>query len=72
MFVSVCAGVCALQEIERLKNEKPTWERHTRWEGMRSVFGGKPSLLWINPFAGLRLRRLLPRRSKKGGAEFSV
>ena len=60
------------QEIERLKNEKPTWERQVRWEGMRSVFGGKPSLLWINPFAGLRLRRLLATRSRKAGPEFSV
>ncbi|TKS69903.1 Palmitoyltransferase ZDHHC7 [Collichthys lucidus] len=48
-----------LQEIERLKNEKPTWERRMRWDGMKSVFGGPPSLLWCNPFTGLRLRRLL-------------
>ncbi|KAA8590426.1 hypothetical protein FQN60_014360 [Etheostoma spectabile] len=59
-------------EIERLKNEKPTWERQTRWAGLRLVFGGPPSLLWISPFAGLKLPTLLPRRSWKGGAEFSV
>ncbi|CAB1323528.1 unnamed protein product [Coregonus sp. 'balchen'] len=65
-------SICNKTEIERLKNEKPTWERQVRWEGMRSVFGGQPSLLWINPFAGLRLRRLLTTRSRKAGAEFSV
>uniref|UniRef100_A0A3B3Q7B4 Palmitoyltransferase n=1 Tax=Paramormyrops kingsleyae TaxID=1676925 RepID=A0A3B3Q7B4_9TELE len=53
-------------EIERLKNEKPTWERRTRWEGMRAVFGGQPSLRWINPFAGLRLRRLFTPHSRWG------
>ncbi|OXB80003.1 UNVERIFIED_CONTAM: hypothetical protein H355_014047 [Colinus virginianus] len=58
-------------EIERLKSEKPTWERRLRWEGMKSVFGGQPSLLWINPFAGFRIRQIL-LRSKKGGPEFSV
>ncbi|KAK1887776.1 Palmitoyltransferase ZDHHC7 [Dissostichus eleginoides] len=45
----------------------------TRWAGLRSVFGGgAPSLRWINPFAGLKLPTLLPRRSWRGGAEFSV
>lgn len=62
----------AMQEIERLKSERPTWERRTRWEGMRAVFGGQPSLVWINPFAGLRLRHLLATRTRKSGPEFSV
>lgn len=62
-----------LQEIERLKNEKPTWERRMRWDGMKSVFGGPPSLLWCNPFTGLRLRRLLLLTyGRRGGSEFSV
>lgn len=60
-----------LQEIERLKSEKPTWERRLRWEGMKSVFGGPPSLLWMNPFVGFRFRRL-QARPRKGGPEFSV
>lgn len=61
------------QEIERLKNEKPTWERRLRWDGMKSVFGGSPSLLWCNPFTGLRLRRLLLLTyGRRGGPEFSV
>lgn len=59
------------QEIERLKSEKPTWERRLRWEGMKSVFGGPPSLLWMNPFVGFRFRRL-QIRPRKGGPEFSV
>ena len=61
------------QEIERLKNEKPTWERRVRWDGMRSVFGGPPSLLWCNPFNGLRFHRLLLlSRGRRSGAEFAV
>lgn len=72
MFGTQIHSICNDEtEIERLKNEKPTWERRLRWEGMRSVFGGSPSLLWINPFAGLRVRRLMIR-TKKGGTEFSV
>lgn len=66
-------GLNVLQEIERLKNEKPTWERRMRWDGMKAVFGGPPSLLWCNPFTGLRLRRLLLLTySRRGGLEFSV
>ncbi|XP_064168102.1 palmitoyltransferase ZDHHC7 [Anguilla rostrata] len=73
MFGTQIHSICNDEtEIERLKNEKPTWERRVRWEGMKTVFGGQPSLLWINPFAGLRLRRLLMTRSRKGGPEFSV
>ncbi|KAJ8248975.1 hypothetical protein GJAV_G00229800 [Gymnothorax javanicus] len=73
MFGTQIHSICNDEtEIERLKNEKPTWERRVRWEGMKTVFGGQPSLLWINPFAGLRLRRLLMTRSRRGGPEFSV
>lgn len=66
-FMFVCC-----QEIERLKNEKPTWERQTRWAGLRSVFGGQPSVQWMSPFVGLKLPTLGPRRTWRGGAEFSV
>ncbi|TRY58329.1 hypothetical protein DNTS_031774 [Danionella cerebrum] len=72
MFGTQIHSICNDEtEIERLKNEKPTWERRVRWEGMKVVFGGPPSLLWFNPFAGLRLR-LLMVRARKSGAEFSV
>lgn len=69
-LLPTCDPLC-FQEIERLKSEKPTWERRLRWEGMRSVFGGPPSLLWMNPFVGFRFGRL-QTRPRKGGPEFSV
>ncbi|KAM7406328.1 hypothetical protein PAMP_000712 [Pampus punctatissimus] len=60
MFGTQIHSICNDEtEIERLKNEKPTWERRMRWDGMKAVFGGPPSLLWCNPFTGLRLRRLM-------------
>ncbi|XP_029463941.1 palmitoyltransferase ZDHHC7 isoform X1 [Rhinatrema bivittatum] len=72
MFGTQIHSICNDEtEIERLKSEKPTWERRLRWDGMRSVFGGHPSFLWINPFAGFQLRRLL-LRARKSEAEFSV
>uniref|UniRef100_A0A8C5W1M7 Zinc finger DHHC-type palmitoyltransferase 7 n=1 Tax=Microcebus murinus TaxID=30608 RepID=A0A8C5W1M7_MICMU len=72
MFGTQIHSICNDEtEIERLKSEKPTWERRLRWEGMKSVFGGPPSLLWMNPFVGFRFRRL-PMRPRKGGPEFSV
>ncbi|XP_045389674.1 palmitoyltransferase ZDHHC7 isoform X2 [Lemur catta] len=72
MFGTQIHSICNDEtEIERLKSEKPTWERRLRWEGMKSVFGGPPSLLWMNPFVGFRFRRL-PVRPRKGGPEFSV
>ncbi|XP_032179776.1 palmitoyltransferase ZDHHC7 isoform X2 [Mustela erminea] len=72
MFGTQIHSICNDEtEIERLKSEKPTWERRLRWEGMRSVFGGPPSLLWMNPFVGFRLGRL-QTRPRKGGPEFSV
>ncbi|XP_031702005.1 palmitoyltransferase ZDHHC7 isoform X2 [Anarrhichthys ocellatus] len=74
MFGTQIHSICNDEtEIERLKNEKPTWERRMRWDGMRAVFGGSPSLLWCNPFTGLRLRRLLLlTHGRRGGSEFSV
>lgn len=73
MFGTQIHSICNDEtEIERLKSERPTWERRMRWDGMRAVFGGQPSLVWINPFAGLRLRHLLATRARKSGPEFSV
>ncbi|KAL4630239.1 hypothetical protein GN956_G16094 [Arapaima gigas] len=74
MFGTQIHSICNDEtEIERLKNEKPRWERRMRWEGMKTVFGGQPSLLWINPFAGLDLRHLLAAaRARRVGSEFSV
>lgn len=42
-----------LQGIERLKNQKPTWEKVSGWEGMKLAFGGAFSLGWFNPFSNL-------------------
>lgn len=42
-----------LQGIERLKKQKPTWERTSGWEGMKAAFGGTLSLSWLNPFSNL-------------------
>ncbi|XP_038856449.1 palmitoyltransferase ZDHHC7-like [Salvelinus namaycush] len=73
MFGTQIHSICNDEtEIERLKNEKPRWERRVRWEGMKAVFGGPPSVLWLNPFTGLRLRRLLMTRTCRSGVEFSV
>lgn len=74
MFGTQIHSICNDEtEIERLKNEKPTWERRVRWDGMKAVFGSPPSLLWCNPFTGLRLRRLiLLTYSRRSGSEFSV
>lgn len=74
MFGTQIHSICNDEtEIERLKNEKPTWERRVRWDGMKAVFGSPPSLLWCNPFTGLRLRRLiLQTYSRRSGSEFSV
>uniref|UniRef100_A0A3Q2YA14 Palmitoyltransferase n=1 Tax=Hippocampus comes TaxID=109280 RepID=A0A3Q2YA14_HIPCM len=74
MFGTQIHSICNDEtEIERLKNEKPTWERRTRWDGMKAVFGGPPSLLWCNPFTGLHLRRLKRlTQARRPGSEFSV
>nr|XP_057945675.1 palmitoyltransferase ZDHHC7 isoform X1 [Doryrhamphus excisus] len=74
MFGTQIHSICNDEtEIERLKNEKPTWERRTRWDGMKAVFGGPPSLLWCNPFTGLRLHRLtFLNQSRRPGSEFSI
>lgn len=46
-----------LQGIERLKNQKPTWERTGGWEGMKLAFGGAFSLGWFSPFSNLTCER---------------
>lgn len=73
MFGTQIQSICNDEtEIERLKNETPTWERRLRWEGMIAVFGGPPTLRWINPFAGLRINHLLMTCTRHGGVEFSI
>ncbi|KAL2307679.1 hypothetical protein Nmel_000653 [Mimus melanotis] len=46
--------------IERLKNQKPTWEKISGWEGMKLAFGGAFSLGWFNPFSNLNCESPVP------------
>uniref|UniRef100_A0A8B9BYS2 Palmitoyltransferase n=1 Tax=Anser brachyrhynchus TaxID=132585 RepID=A0A8B9BYS2_9AVES len=54
MFGTQVHSICTDETgIERLKNQKPTWERISGWEGMRAAFGGAFSLAWLSPFSNL-------------------
>ncbi|XP_017545673.1 palmitoyltransferase ZDHHC7-like [Pygocentrus nattereri] len=73
MFSTQIQSICSDEMVaERLKNEKLKKGRRVRWDSMKTVFGGQPSLLWINPFAGLRLRKLITSQTLRAGPEFSV
>ncbi|KAM9025389.1 palmitoyltransferase ZDHHC3 isoform 1-T3 [Ara ararauna] len=50
----------SLSGIERLKNQKPTWERTSGWEGMKLAFGGAFSLGWFNPFSNMNCKSPAP------------
>ncbi|XP_005017390.1 palmitoyltransferase ZDHHC3 isoform X1 [Anas acuta] len=54
MFGTQVHSICTDETgIERLKNQKPTWEKISGWEGMRAAFGGAFSLAWLSPFSNL-------------------
>ncbi|XP_063181433.1 palmitoyltransferase ZDHHC3 isoform X1 [Chroicocephalus ridibundus] len=54
MFGTQVHSICTDETgIERLKNQKPTWEKTSGWEGMKLAFGGAFSLAWFNPFSNL-------------------
>ncbi|XP_057223675.1 palmitoyltransferase ZDHHC3 isoform X1 [Malurus melanocephalus] len=54
MFGTQVHSICTDETgIERLKNQKPTWEKISGWEGMKLAFGGAFSLGWFNPFSNL-------------------
>ncbi|KAJ7413955.1 Palmitoyltransferase ZDHHC3 [Willisornis vidua] len=54
MFGTQVHSICTDETgIERLKNQKPTWEKISGWEGMKVAFGGAFSLGWFNPFSNL-------------------
>ncbi|XP_065687092.1 palmitoyltransferase ZDHHC3 isoform X1 [Patagioenas fasciata] len=58
MFGTQVHSICTDETgIERLKNQKPTWEKISGWEGMKLAFGGAFSLGWLNPFSNLNCRR---------------
>ncbi|XP_066505678.1 palmitoyltransferase ZDHHC7-like isoform X2 [Hoplias malabaricus] len=73
MFSTQIQSICSDDMVsERLKSDKLQRDRRVRWESMRNVFGGQPSLQWMNPFAGLRLRKLISSHTLRTGPEFSV
>ncbi|KAM6086975.1 palmitoyltransferase ZDHHC3 isoform 1-T3 [Chlamydotis macqueenii] len=61
MFGTQVHSICTDETgIERLKNQKPTWERISGWEGMKLAFGGAFSLGWFNPFSNLNCESPAP------------
>lgn len=51
MFCTQVHAICTDETgIEQLKREQPTWAKKTRCLSMKSVFGSKISLAWLNPF----------------------
>ncbi|XP_074844346.1 palmitoyltransferase ZDHHC3 isoform X3 [Carettochelys insculpta] len=61
MFGTQVHSICTDETgIERLKNQTPTWEKVSRWEGMKLAFGGDFSLSWFNPFTGLSCKKAPP------------
>ncbi|CAM9209241.1 unnamed protein product [Bubo scandiacus] len=61
MFGTQVHSICTDETgIERLKNQKPTWEKVSGWEGMKLAFGGAFSLGWFNPFSNLNCKSPAP------------
>ncbi|XP_052650491.1 palmitoyltransferase ZDHHC3 isoform X1 [Harpia harpyja] len=61
MFGTQVHSICTDETgIERLKNQKPTWEKISGWEGMKLAFGGAFSLAWFNPFSNLSCKSPAP------------
>ncbi|CAM4515651.1 unnamed protein product [Lepidochelys olivacea] len=61
MFGTQVHSICTDETgIERLKNQKPTWEKVSSWEAMKLAFGGNFSLSWFNPFSGLSCKKAPP------------
>ncbi|KAM9231501.1 palmitoyltransferase ZDHHC3 isoform 1-T1 [Leptosomus discolor] len=61
MFGTQVHSICTDETgIERLKNQKPTWEKISGWEGMKLAFGGAFSLGWFNPFSNLNCKSPVP------------
>lgn len=61
MFGTQVHSICTDETgIERLKNQKPTWEKISGWDGMKLAFGGAFSLGWFNPFSNLNCKSPAP------------
>ncbi|XP_075442828.1 palmitoyltransferase ZDHHC3 isoform X3 [Ascaphus truei] len=53
MFGTQVHSICSDETgIERLKKENPTWEKTSRWDGLKQAFGGSFSPNWFSPFSG--------------------
>ncbi|XP_019364438.1 PREDICTED: palmitoyltransferase ZDHHC3 isoform X1 [Gavialis gangeticus] len=64
MFGTQVHSICTDETgIERLKNQEPTWEKVSGWEGMKLAFGGNFSLSWLSPFSDLSCKKLPPARA---------
>ncbi|TRZ25051.1 hypothetical protein HGM15179_002068 [Zosterops borbonicus] len=67
MFGTQVHSICTDETgIERLKNQKPTWEKISGWEGMKLAFGGAFSLGWFNPFSNLNCQSPAPAEAVAG------
>ncbi|XP_061852241.1 palmitoyltransferase ZDHHC3 isoform X1 [Colius striatus] len=61
MFGTQVHSICTDETgIERLKNQKPTWEKTSGWAGMKLAFGGAFSLAWFNPFSNMNCQKPAP------------
>ncbi|KAM7122997.1 palmitoyltransferase ZDHHC3 isoform 1-T2 [Ciconia maguari] len=73
MFGTQVHSICTDETgIERLKNQKPTWERISGWEGMKLAFGGAFSLGWFNPFSNLNCESAPPAEAAAAAAPASA
>ncbi|XP_072709882.1 palmitoyltransferase ZDHHC3 isoform X1 [Mycteria americana] len=73
MFGTQVHSICTDETgIERLKNQKPTWERISGWEGMKLAFGGAFSLGWFNPFSNLNCESPPPAEAAAAAAPASA
>ncbi|XP_077347702.1 palmitoyltransferase ZDHHC3 isoform X1 [Lithobates pipiens] len=53
MFGTQVHSICTDETgIEKLKNETPSWEKASSWEGLKQAFGGSFSPGWLSPFSG--------------------
>ncbi|XP_019339061.1 palmitoyltransferase ZDHHC3 isoform X1 [Alligator mississippiensis] len=64
MFGTQVHSICTDETgIEHLKNQEPTWEKVSGWEGMKLAFGGNFSLSWLSPFSDLSCKKLPPAQA---------
>ncbi|XP_053570439.1 palmitoyltransferase ZDHHC3 isoform X1 [Bombina bombina] len=52
MFGTQVHSICTDETgIERMKKENPTWEKISKWEGLKQAFGGSFTPGWLSPFS---------------------